>query len=254
MWTVRTLPSVRAAFAALWNTQDLLVSFDGGGAFRPTHTRPDLRTMGGWWHCDQNCRNPGRQGRVCVQGLVTLTVANEWTGGLCVVPGSHKHHDAYCRRHPLAKHQGDFLPVPAGDPILEAGGVLVCAEAGDLVLWDSRTIHCNTPGLRPAADAPAGKVPAADELLRLVGYVCMTPAKWCPVDVLAKRAEAAQEFCSTTHWPHAFVPRPAPPWMDWRRSPAEYSWDQARLIVGDKRARAWIGAEDADERRLCAIA
>ena len=57
-----------------------------------------------------------------MQGLVLLTPANEYTGGFCVIPGSHADHDAYSRRHPYADRQGDFLPVPEDDPILTAGG------------------------------------------------------------------------------------------------------------------------------------
>ena len=128
-------------------------------------------TDGGWYHVDQNALRPGRQGKVCVQGLVTLCDADETTGGLVVVPGSHKHHDAMCARSKIAKSVGDFLPVPADDPVMiggdSPGPCLVCARAGDLIVWDSRTVHCNTPSLvalgrvteaeaaEPAAEAAA---------------------------------------------------------------------------------------------------
>ena len=87
-WNLRTLPAVRAAFEQIWDTSDLVTSYDGGNAFRPWEARPEWRTQGGWWHCDQNGLRPGRRGRVCVQGLVTLTPAHEWTGGFCVMPGA----------------------------------------------------------------------------------------------------------------------------------------------------------------------
>ena len=67
LWELRTLPRVRAAFEFIWETTDLLSSYDGGNVFRPTHSRPDWRTKGGWWHCDQNGTLAGRSGRVCVQ-------------------------------------------------------------------------------------------------------------------------------------------------------------------------------------------
>lgn len=47
---------------------------------------------------------------------------------------------------------------------------LVCCSAGDLVLWDSRTVHCNSPALEP--DAQQQAVP---DFIRAVAYVCMTP-------------------------------------------------------------------------------
>ena len=49
-------------------------------------------------------------------------------------------------RAPVQK-MGDFVPVPLDDPVLAGGARLVCAQPGDLVLWDSRTVHCNTPAL-----------------------------------------------------------------------------------------------------------
>ena len=45
-------------------------------------------------------------------------------------------------------------------------------KAGDLVLWDSRTIHCNSPALKPPTTALGYR---DDELLRAVVYTCMTP-------------------------------------------------------------------------------
>ena len=234
---------MREAFEAIWGTEDLITSYDGGNAFRPWEARPDWKTQGGWWHCDQNGTRPARSGLVCVQGLVLLTPANEYTGGFCVIPGSHRDHEAFSHRHPYADRQGDFLPVPEDDPILTSGKrmVLLRADAGDLILWDSRTIHCNGPALRPPMEGrrKGAAVPSADALLRLVGYVCCTPAKWCPPSVMAKRAKAALEMTTSTHWPHAFVPTGyRPPW--WKaRTPADFTSAEVRLILGDK--GAWPG-------------
>ena len=40
LWNTRLLPKVKAAFAAIWETEDLLVSFDAGNAFRPWKYNP----------------------------------------------------------------------------------------------------------------------------------------------------------------------------------------------------------------------
>lgn len=143
-------------------------------------------------------------------------------------------HDEYSRRHPHADRQGDFLAVPEGDPILRCPGYLVRADPGDLILWDSRTIHCNGPALYPPSSAPQGvAVPGPEDLLRLVGYVCCTPSHWAAPSVRVKRAKAALELTTSTHWPHAFVPTGfRPPWMP-MRSKSDYSRDEVRLILGD---------------------
>ena len=194
-------------------------------AFRPM---PEWPTSGGWWHCDQNGMKPDRVGRVCVQGLVLLTPANEYTGGFCVIPGTHHMHAEYSARHPWAESQGDFLPVPEGDPIIAGGGVLLRAAPGDLILWDSRLIHCNSPAIAPLEEAPPGSVPPPTELKRLAGYVCFTPSAWCSPADRAKRARAALRMTTSTHWPHAFVPTgPAPSWMA-SRTPSDFSSAESR--------------------------
>eukprot|EP00388_Colpodella_angusta_P035514 GDKK01036206.1.p1 GENE.GDKK01036206.1~~GDKK01036206.1.p1 ORF type:complete len:422 (-),score=31.49 GDKK01036206.1:102-1367(-) len=148
-WTTRTLPLVKKAFAKIWQDEDLVVSFDASGAFRPYKPHKEWLTNGGWWHVDQNhLRGKHRQGRVTVQGLVTYYDANAETGGLCLIPGSHLHHQAVCERAPTAKMDIDYVSIPRNDPVLTSEqAILVCAKAGDLILWDSRTVHCNTCAL-----------------------------------------------------------------------------------------------------------
>lgn len=203
-WHTRTLPTVRKAFAAIWDSDELLVSYDVGGAFRPWHSDPRYRTAGGWWHVDQNSRLPDRTGRVCVQGLVTYTDASAATGGFCCVPDSHHRHSELCDKHgdlPM-----DYVHIPS-EEVLGGSGRLLAAQAGDLILWDSRLIHCNTPaGHLPAADADA--VSASDEsgLLRLVSYVCMLPRAAADADLLYRRKVGFICHMPTSHWPTERLP------------------------------------------------
>mmetsp|Transcript_5027 Transcript_5027/g.6388 ORF Transcript_5027/g.6388 Transcript_5027/m.6388 type:complete len:341 (-) Transcript_5027:328-1350(-) len=211
MWHLRLLPKIKSAFAAIWETDDLIVSFDGGNMFRPWKYNPSWLTTGGWFHVDQNHYRPHRQGKVCVQGLVTLLDADETTGGLVVIPGSHRHHKEVCDRCPQAKGIGDFIPLEKSDPLLADGSVLVCAKAGDLIVWDSRTVHCNTPALTAETDIANNVKSEADssgtkwELIRQVGYVCMTPASFATQEVLDSRKMSFQDGHSNSHWPHACV-------------------------------------------------
>merc|ERR1711920_538620 len=121
---------------------------------------------------------------------------------------------------------GHFVPVHAADPALQAGTKLVCAKAGDLVLWDSRCIHCNTPGA--AGDLKSGE--AHSELLRVVAYVCMVPAAWASQEVLLRRRRGFLENASANHLPddtECFVA--GPEWMP-RRKWQEATIEQHRLI------------------------
>jgi hypothetical protein len=45
-WRARCLPRVRAAFAQIWQTNELVVSYDGGNAFRDWRVEPTWLTEG----------------------------------------------------------------------------------------------------------------------------------------------------------------------------------------------------------------
>lgn len=218
LWETRLLPTVRRVFASIWDSNDLIVSYDAGGVFRPWKYNIRWLTNGGWWHVDQNAaRGPHRQGRVTVQGLVTYYDATAETGGLCVIPGSHLQHNEVCERAPMARAQVDFLMIPADEPVLRsAEPTLICAKAGDLILWDSRTVHCNTPALHMAAyhanllnkgaaakvvDEPLPPPGQAAELLRLVAYVCMVPASHASPDIMRQRKDAFMHRLPSSHYP-----------------------------------------------------
>lgn len=235
-WHARLLPGVQQAFRAIWGCDDLIVSFDGGNVFRPWATKPEWRTEGGWWHVDQNASLPGKDGRVCVQGLVTFTDATPATGGLCVIPASHRGFKEVCQRAYSHLLPCDFVPVQVGDPVFELGGRLVCAKAGDLLLWDSRCVHCNTPGkveAEVAGDIDSSKDANAEaELLRVVGYVCMTPTALAPQDVLDKRKDAFINNIGTNHWPHEHHPNDPGQLLFSPNQWSDISEMQRRLIVG----------------------
>jgi endonuclease/exonuclease/phosphatase family metal-dependent hydrolase len=207
MWAARTNPVVLKAFSRVWGVgeeDELISSFDGGNVFRPTNPAQggcaEWATQGGWWHVDQSTLCAGHTGRCSIQGLVAYTDADETTGGLCVVPGSHLQHEELCARaaDPAA---GDFVTVPASDPVLATPGRLVTARAGDLILWDSRTVHCNTPATRaPAASVPLDSSPAA-QLKRIASYVCLVPRSFATEATIARRQDAYRSNTGSTHWP-----------------------------------------------------
>merc|ERR1719316_1926134 len=97
--------------------------------------------------CRSKCLSSWQRWACLFQGLVTFTDATPATGGLCVIPGSHRNFEAVCQRAYSHQLPCDFVPVQQGDPVFDLGGKLVCAKAGDLLLWDSRCVHCNTPGV-----------------------------------------------------------------------------------------------------------
>jgi len=190
LWYLRTLPAVRKAFEAIWKTSDLLVSFDGCNVFRPWQ-HGFRKTQCGWWHTDQG---RAKKGRHSVQGFVSLHAADGATGGLTVLPRSHARHQEALEDQ--QNPESDYYALPYySHVLLESSRKLVCCQAGDLVLWDSRTVHANAPALL----LPKGP---ANELLRAVGYVCMTPYSFASEQVRKVRRASYEAGCSTSHWPH----------------------------------------------------
>mmetsp|Transcript_20556 Transcript_20556/g.43742 ORF Transcript_20556/g.43742 Transcript_20556/m.43742 type:complete len:964 (-) Transcript_20556:34-2925(-) len=196
LWYLRSLPAVKQVFASIWGTESLVTSMDGAGVFRPYgHSHSWKTDRRHWCHIDQGHQKRGLQ---CVQGLVTLKPATAETGGFVVVPGSHRFHHDILSRYPWT-HK-DSIHLEANDLSLTDGDSrpsLVEARAGDLIIWDSRTVHCNVPPLVENQELLNGK-----DLLRAVAYICMTPAAWCSDEVVGQRSKAFQQGVTSTHWPH----------------------------------------------------
>lgn len=202
-WFIRAVPAVKASFAAVWDDDDLLVSFDGMALWRPTSVDPAWRTNrgGSWLHIDQH--PVGRPGFHCVQGLVSLLPSSPGAGGNIVVPGSHKNFasipELYTERLARIDAGIDHFRFPADDPLLVSTPPIMChIEAGDLFLWDSRTIHCSAPGSGDAAGGASG-------LIRAASLVCMMPKSRSNPLVIDQRRAAVQNRTSTTNWSDRFI-------------------------------------------------
>lgn len=200
LWRIRLLSKLKEAFGLIYDTEDLITSFDGGNVFRPWQALPEYfregeemwKTSSGWFHVDQGRDLRGLQ---CVQGLVTLTDVTPATGGFCVIPKSHLYHDSLVDEAAVGPR--NFVIVPPSNAVLSKQQLLPVVKAGDLILWDSRTIHCSTPALvHPTAPE--------NELLRVAAYVAMVPRSFATDDIVTIREALFAANQTTSHWPHIF--------------------------------------------------
>lgn len=194
-WYVRGLPRIKTAFAEIWGDDDLIVSMDCALIWRPWYGRDDCgvlpQTEG--LHLDQNpVSKPGLE---CVQGMVPLFAVTPHTGGLAVVPGSHTGMPSEWRRQFAGR--GDWCVLPCDDR-LQGQERLVVAEAGDLVLWDARTVHGGMVG--PGTDKTAAD--ATPELARLTQTVSMVPRARASEKCLRVRREGFAKGVTFNHSPH----------------------------------------------------
>jgi hypothetical protein len=216
MWTARALPGVRRPFELIWGTKELISSMDGLTMFRPVSHDPSWRTANGWWHCDQS---GAKSGRHAVQGQLLLERQGPDAGGLCVLPKSHHRFEAAMRRAPDGLGAEDFVPIPPGDALLsDCPPALLCAEAGDMILWDSRVAHCSTSAFVDDGGGSGGGEGGGGDgcgggggsgtgetdtgLQRVTCQICMTPRRWASEAVLAQRVDAVANGSTGSHWPH----------------------------------------------------
>lgn len=191
IWDARMEKGVLDAFELLWGTEELLVSFDALNVTFPN--RRDVPRKPAWEHIDQS---PLRRGLHCVQGIVNLSPSGPEDGGLVIYPGSHKYNDQFfdTQTDPKTWEKSDiYMFSPEELSWFKNKGIAphkVCAEVGDLILWDSRAIHY---GSEPSENSSQ---------IRTAIYTCCTPARLASEESIKLKAEIFEKWAGTTHWPH----------------------------------------------------
>ena len=225
-WDVRGNPRIKQAYDHIWNDTELITSMDCVAVWRPWSKRLNQkkpRTEG--LHLDQNpFSKPHLE---CVQGMVPLYPVTPQVGGLAVVPGSHTKEakGAIKEKYPRWKQSGDWCPIPKRDVELYDAQVLVEAEAGDLILWDSRTVHGGVVGTGGGGGSKGRKEEVKEEkeevkeedqtngtgvdarewgtaLVRLSVTVSMTQRSRASPSCLDLRKEGYEKGLCFNHTPH----------------------------------------------------
>ncbi|WOO83354.1 uncharacterized protein LOC62_05G006881 [Vanrija pseudolonga] len=195
-WDIRSEPGVIDVFAKLWGTDELTVSYDSVNISLPLEKELTEQQASRWPHTDQS---PTRRFKNCVQGIVNLYPNGPLDGGLMVLEGSMPLFEEYFATH---EH---LAPAEGWSPadwwlhteeqlqwFYDRGCKWVKVEAGpgDVILWDSRTIHY---GVHAQGTEP-----------RIATYVCYKPARDLSPERLALKQECFDNFWSTTHDPINF--------------------------------------------------
>lgn len=153
LWNNRQHPRVHGAFADVWGTEKLWVSFDRASLNPPE--RPGFRFKGPYLHWDISLEDPSR---FMVQGVLYLsdTAANQ--GAFTCIPGFHRRIGAW-----LETLSDDDDPKRRMQEEFGHQAKPVAGREGDLVIWHSLLPHGSSPN---SAERP-----------RIVQYITMSPAK-----------------------------------------------------------------------------
>jgi hypothetical protein len=156
----------------IWGSTDLWTSFDRLGAKLPG--RKDSRALP--LHVDQNPKfHPSFK---TVQGVLALADCPLERGTFAGIPGSA---GSFSSHFAVAPDRGEYVELPETDPL-----TMRLAErlqpfplrAGDLVSWDSRTVHANTENV--------------SDQVRYVAYIAAGPAREEDRELVRIREEAFQ--------------------------------------------------------------
>ena len=191
MWDIRQEDGIITPFTKVWGTDKLIVSFDSVNITLPNRADKPVRKP--WPHVDQS---PLRRGLHCVQGIINLSTAGPEDGSLMLLPGSHNLVEEYFDTQTDSdswKVEDRYYFGEAGMKWFADRGakpIKVEAEPGDLILWDSRTVHWG------------GEPTEKSDRIRTVIYASYAPAELASEETLKQKKEVFEKYGATTHWPH----------------------------------------------------
>lgn len=189
-WLARTNPKIIQIFKQLWETDELVTSFDGCCYYSYDHYEEPRY----WTHSDQSQTKIGRH---CLQSFISLTDNCERT--LIVYRGSHKLHREYFKEYEIENLSDWNIIKEEYIERLEDTKEYLEIKKGSLVIWDSRTFHQNTCGMPSCCEE------------RLVQYLCYLPKEHELNDdeMQKKRRRYFNTRRTTNHWPYPMnaVPR-----------------------------------------------
>jgi hypothetical protein len=191
VWKVRQNPKVKEVFTKIWNTDDLIVSFDGASIYildKPT------RNQNSWFHVDQSYT---RNNFECIQSWINAYDTNEGDATLVILENSNNFHKQFREEFEITDKKDWFkLQNKEQYEFYINNGCLekkIKCPKGYGVFWDSRTLHCGNPVDKTSPD---------NFNFRCVVYICMTPRNLANKKELDKRKKAFNELRMTSHWPH----------------------------------------------------
>lgn len=203
-------------FEKIFQTDDLLVSFDAVNVSLAGRLDKKYDEFQPWAHQDQDPERPGFR---CIQGFVNLCPNGDNDGGLMVLKGGHlvsqEYHKEFNEEEREFRWTNEVSLLERVTPRRSLGSdscvtqmylfkdtglkwladkglewVKVNAGPGDLVLWDSRAPHYNVP-------------PRGDQN-RFVVYTSYAPASTATKEDLLQKKWLFENTKGHSHWAQGF--------------------------------------------------
>ena len=194
IWDLRQNEKIVDIFSQFWEVpkEELLVSFDGASFHFPPEDTNRGWYRQTWYHTDQSYLRPDFE---CLQSWVTGYDVDEGDATLAFMESSNQYHEEFRKKFGITDSSDWFKLTEEQKAFYDEKGCLdkkISCEAGSMVFWDSRTIHCGTEPLRNRKN----------KNLRNVAYICMTPRNRATKSMINKKQKAFNDLRMTSHWPH----------------------------------------------------
>lgn len=190
-WEVRQNKKVIDVFAKIWNTEDLIVSFDGVSIYILDKPKSENNS---WFHVDQSYT---RNNFECIQSWINAYDTKEGDATLIILENSNNFHKNFQEKFNIIDKK-DWFKLQTAEQYkfyIDNGcrEVAIKCPRGHGVFWDSRTLHYGNP-VQKCADNNYN--------YRCVVYICMIPRNFANKKDLDKRRRIFDELRMTSHWPH----------------------------------------------------
>jgi len=185
MWYLRANKSIQSIYSKLYNTNELVTSFDGCSIFCSNKQKSKS-----WHHVDQNPKNTLQS----YQGSYNFYPVTEKSSGFVLAPESHS------KFVPEVTHSKDWIMLDK-DSEWHQKVVKLLIPGNCFTIWNSKTIHANTGMVKKYVNP---------ELDRLTCYITYLPKSLRPANTRLNRLQGYLDGVTTSHWANKYEPKKYP--------------------------------------------
>lgn len=191
-WKIRTNPKIINIFGEIWETNDLLVSFDGFSFNCPPEiTKRCWNKNNTWYHVDQSFT---RNNFECIQSWVTGLDVRRGDATLAFLESSNRYHEEFAKYYNITDKKDWYKLTKEQEQFYTNKNCIpkkIMCPAGSLVFWDSRTVHCGSEAIKERKNIH----------FRAVIYLCYMPRILCTENNLKKKKNAFDNQRTCNHNP-----------------------------------------------------
>ena len=184
-WFLRLNSSSKEAFTHIYETDELVTSFDGFSLFLC-----DSQKSPTWLHQDQRSNDS----RLSIQGILNILPCNEFDAGFICVPKSHIEYIA-------PPQNNDWISLPKDNPNQKRAVKIVTPERS-LILFNSKTIHSNIGMVK--------NHPKQKHINRFSAYLTFVPRERQTEEIRLQRIQGYYDGISCSHYADRFEPKKIP--------------------------------------------